>query len=47
MTSSIIKTKNEEAINLRQKYIHSYDTFYNNKHKVTSNKLVPEIFKFL
>ena len=34
-----IKTKKEQAINLRWKYIHLYNTFYYNKKKGTSNNL--------
>ena len=41
-----IKTEKEQAINLRQKHFHSYDTytliiFYQNR-KGTSNKFAPE-----
>ena len=42
----IIKKK-IQAIDLRQKYIYSYETFYNNKHKGTSNKFAAEIFSFI
>ena len=42
-----IKMKNEQAIKICQKYFHCYDTFYNNKQKVTKNKFAPEIFSFV
>ena len=38
------KTKKEQAINLCQKYFNSYDPFYYQNQKGTSNKFVPEIF---
>ena len=42
-----IKTKKEQAINLRWKYFNSYDPLCYNKQKGTSNKFAPEIFLFL
>ena len=42
-----IKTKKEQATKLHQKYFYSYDPLYYNKQKVTSNKIVPEIFSFV
>ena len=42
-----IRTKKEQAMTLCQKYFHSYDTFYNNKEKGTSNKFLREIFSFV
>ena len=44
-----IINKKQKAINLRQKYFHSYDTYtlltFYYKQKATSNKFTPEIFK--
>ena len=37
-----ITDKKEQAINLREKYFHSDDTFYNKKEKGTSNNLAQE-----
>ena len=42
-----VKTKKEEAINLREKYFHSYDNFCNNKQKETKNTFGLEIFSLL
>ena len=42
---TIINEK-EQVINLRQKFLHSADTFYNNKRKGTSNKFASEISLF-
>ena len=42
-----IKTKKEQAINLCQKYFNSYDPFYYQNQKGTSNKFALEIFSFL
>ena len=46
-----IINKKEQAINLRQKYFYSYDTYtlliFHQARKGTSNKFVPEIFLFL
>ena len=42
-----IKTKKKEAINLCQKYCHSYDTYISLWTKRTSNKFAPEIFSLL
>ena len=39
-----IINKKEQAINLCQKYFNSYDTFYYDKQKGTSNKFAPEMF---
>ena len=40
-----IINKKEQAINLCYKYFNSYDTFYYNNQKGTSNNFVLEIFK--
>ena len=46
-----IINKNQQAINSRQKYFHSHDTYtlliFHHKQKATSNKFTPEIFSFL
>ena len=42
-----IINKKEQAINLRQKYFHLYDTFYYNNQKGTSNESTPENYFFL
>ena len=39
-----IITKKEQAINSRQKYFHSYDLIYYNKLKVTSKKIVTDLY---
>ena len=42
-----IKSKKGQAINLRQKYFHPYDTYTSLWTKRTSNKFAPEIFSLL
>ena len=42
-----IRIKQEQATKLHQKYFHLYDPLYYNKQKVTSSKIVPEIFSFV
>ena len=46
-----IKTKKKQAINLRQKYFHQYDTYpfliFHQKQKGPSNQFAPEIFSSL
>ena len=46
MTPFTIINKKKQAINLHPKYFLSYDTFYKNKQKGTTNKFAPENYFF-
>ena len=41
-----ITKKKEPTLNLHQKYFYSYHNFYNNKQKITNNKLPLEIHSY-